>query len=145
MTRRVSLPGADELFRSTVEPNLAPSPEDSTPKMSPEIAEAVNATGAPGPQQVVQSPRATASDIQPELRGDPKQSSPKHDQKVTFYCTDEELTRLERARLTLRAEHRLPCDRGRLVRAALAEVLGDFESHGASSALLRRLKGPQNH
>jgi len=65
---------------------------------------------------------------------------PKHEEKVTFYCTDEELTRLERARLALRAEHRLPTDRGRIVRASLGEILDDFESKGADSRLVRRLR-----
>jgi hypothetical protein len=65
---------------------------------------------------------------------------PRHDEKVTFYCTASDLTRIERARLALRAEHRVASDRGRIVRAALAEILDDFESNGSSSALVRRLR-----
>ena len=65
---------------------------------------------------------------------------PRHDEKVTFYCTASDLTRIERARLALRADHKLASDRGRIVRAALAEILDDFESQGSSSALVRRLR-----
>jgi hypothetical protein len=65
---------------------------------------------------------------------------PKHEEKVTFYCTPEELTRLERARLSLRADHRLPTDRGKIVRAALAQILDEFETQGASSLLISRLR-----
>src|SRR5438046_149709 len=61
---------------------------------------------------------------------------PRHDEKVTFYCTASDLTRIERARLALRAEHKLASDRGRIVRAALAEILDDFESNGSSSSLV---------
>ncbi|MGH2687724.1 MAG: hypothetical protein ACRDKW_02795 [Actinomycetota bacterium] len=65
---------------------------------------------------------------------------PRHEEKVTFYCTPEDLTRLERARLTLRADHRLPTDRGKIVRAALAHILDDFEARGAESVLVASLK-----
>ncbi|MGH2704822.1 MAG: hypothetical protein ACRDJ4_06950 [Actinomycetota bacterium] len=64
---------------------------------------------------------------------------PRHEEKVTFYCTGAELTRLESVRLALRAHHRLASDRGRIVRAALAEILDDFEARGPSSILVRRL------
>src|SRR5207253_9270040 len=65
---------------------------------------------------------------------------PRHDEKVTFYCTASDLTRIERARLALRAEHKLASDRGRIVRAALTEILDDFEARGAESALVRHLQ-----
>ena len=68
---------------------------------------------------------------------------PRHDEKVTFYCTASDLTRIERARLALRAEHKLASDRGRIVRAALAEILDDFDKNGAQSALVRRLQDGQ--
>lgn len=61
----------------------------------------------------------------------------------TFYCTASDLTRIERARLALRAEHKLASDRGRIVRAALAEILDDFDKHGADSALVQRLQDGQ--
>jgi hypothetical protein len=144
VTRRASLPGADELFRSTTEPNSPRAPEQLVPERAPEIAEPVNPRETSDPQ-ATQPPGSVAGEIQPQLQRAAEQRSPKHGQKVTFYCTDEELTRLERARLTLRADHRLACDRSRLVRAALAEVLGEFESEGARSRLVRRLKDAEPH
>lgn len=116
MTRRASLPGADELFRRTAEES-AESPSDQEQSPSPAVQKATNL-------QVAKEPKG-----------------PKHDEKVTFYCTAAELTRLERARLTLRADHGVPSDRGRIVRAALVEALDDFESRGSNSGLLRRLQG----
>jgi hypothetical protein len=76
--------------------------------------------------------------IQPAQGPEPP-GKPKHDEKITFYCTAPELHRLERARLMLRTDHRISADRGRIVRAALAEVLEEFEAKGTSSALFRRL------
>ena len=46
---------------------------------------------------------------------------------------------LEKARLALRGEHGVSADRGRIVRAALAYVLEDFEARGDDSILLRHL------
>jgi phage tail protein X len=48
---------------------------------------------------------------------------------------------LERARLTLRGEHGLAVDRGRIVREALAVVLADLDDKGEASILVRRLHG----
>ena len=118
VSRRVNLPGAEELFRRTVEPRRAGEEREKDP--------------APPPVTVVAS-EATGEKEEETTR-------PKHGAKVAFYCTDEELTRLERARLTLRADHRITSDRGKLVRVALAEVLDDFEARGPQSRLVRRLK-----
>jgi hypothetical protein len=62
---------------------------------------------------------------------------------VTFYCTNADLTALDGARLTLRADHGVGADRGKVVRAALAYVLEDFEARGGDSILLRRLQEEQ--
>ncbi len=43
----------------------------------------------------------------------------RHDEKMTVYVTADELLDLEHARLTLRRDHGLAVDRGRLVREAL--------------------------
>lgn len=64
----------------------------------------------------------------------------KHDTKITVYISQEELLALEHARLALRGAHDLVVDRGRLVREAVAVVLGDFEAHGEDSVLVRRLR-----
>ena len=63
----------------------------------------------------------------------------RHDEKMTVYVTSEELLALEHARLSLRGQHGLAVDRGRLVREAIALVLAEFEAQGADSALVRRL------
>lgn len=69
----------------------------------------------------------------------PPKKGPKHQEKVTFYCTPEELIGLEKARLALRGDHGIAADRGKIVRAALHYVLEDFEARAADSILLREL------
>ncbi len=49
---------------------------------------------------------------------------------------------LEKARLTLRSEHGVAADRGKIVRAALAYVLEDFQARSHDSILLRKLTEP---
>jgi hypothetical protein len=63
----------------------------------------------------------------------------RHDEKVTVYCTTEELMDLENARLLLRREHGIAVDRGRIVREALAQVLSELERDGADATLVKRL------
>ncbi|SDD77105.1 hypothetical protein [Actinokineospora iranica] len=112
MTRRISLPGAAELYQST-------------PANPPEQADWFDpATPAE------QAPR-------PPVRPTPRQ---KHTSKITVYVSDEELLALEHARLALRATHGLAVDRGRVVREAVAVVLADLDEHGEDSVLVRRLR-----
>jgi hypothetical protein len=66
----------------------------------------------------------------------------RHEEKITVYCSRDELLDLEMARLALRVDHGLAVDRGRIVREALAVVLADLESKGADSILVRRLREP---
>jgi hypothetical protein len=68
--------------------------------------------------------------------------APRHDEKITFYCTSEDLMAIEKTRLALRSEHGVAADRGRIVRAALAYVLEDFEARSHDSILLRKLTEP---
>lgn len=63
----------------------------------------------------------------------------RHDDKITVYVSRDELVRLEQARLTLRADHGLAVDRGRIVREAIAAALDDLDARGADADLLRRL------
>jgi hypothetical protein len=63
----------------------------------------------------------------------------KHDEKMTVYVTSEELLELEHARLTMRSQHGLVVDRGRLVREALHIVLADLAEKGEDSLLVQRL------
>jgi hypothetical protein len=114
---RASLPGAEELFRRTAERDPSREPAD---------------------QQDAKSTKLQVATDRPPAQTDSKKG-PKHDEKVTFYCTGEDLMALERARLKLRSEHGVAADRGRIVRAALAYVLEDFEARADDSILLRRL------
>jgi hypothetical protein len=116
MARRVSLPSADDLFRTTQEDKAAKA----------------RGAAARGPVHAVPD--------QPEPEAPRKPSGRvKHDEKMTVYVTAQELLDLEHARLALRAEHGLAVDRGRMVREALHLVLADLEQNGESSALVRRL------
>lgn len=62
----------------------------------------------------------------------------RHEEKVTFYCTREELLALERARLALR-EYGINADRGRLVREAVVYMMADLDASGPASILAERL------
>ena len=64
----------------------------------------------------------------------------RHDEKITVYLSPEELVDLEQARLSLRQEHGLAVDRGRIVREALALVLAELEQRGDAATIVRRLR-----
>ncbi|MFA9445160.1 hypothetical protein [Egicoccus sp. AB-alg6-2] len=118
MNRRASLPGADELFRSTAGRDERPRSErsrtdDSRPR----------ARLAPAPE--AESPEASGR--------------VRHDQKITVYLTAQELLDLEQARLRLRADFDIAVDRGRIVREAIAELLQELYERGPDSAMVRRL------
>jgi hypothetical protein len=128
--RRASLPGADLLFG---EPRAARTEEPAKPAAVKSAVEAQVAAESvePSVQPPAQAPKASPAKV--------SAPRPRHEEKVTFYCTDSDLTRLEAARLDLRANHRLASDRGRIVRAAIAEILDDFDARGANSLLVKRL------
>jgi hypothetical protein len=63
----------------------------------------------------------------------------RHEEKITVYVSAEELLALEQARLTLRAQHGMAVDRGRIVREAVAALLADLEANADDSELVRRL------
>ncbi|WP_323368687.1 hypothetical protein [Nocardioides sp. dk884] len=89
-----------------------------------------------------------AAEVEPEAAAEPA-AAPKtprkpsgrvrHDEKMTVYVTSEELLEIEHARLSLRRNHGLAVDRGRLVREAVSLVLADLEANGEDSILVRRL------
>ena len=158
MSRHVSLPGAAELFRVTesAEPAAAPAAA-ATLNASPrqETARAVDL--APEPRGG-QASRPVSSAPVPEDDWEPVATRPlrrrrpagadrrptgreRHEEKITVYCSAEELIDLEQARLTLRGEFGMAVDRGRIVREAIAVVLADLEAKGEASILLRRLRG----
>jgi hypothetical protein len=124
----VSLPSADDLFRTT--------------KEGQDKGEARGGPGKPS-TRAVHAVHAVPDRPEPRLPEDESRRKPsgrvKHDEKMTVYVTADELHELEHARLTLRSEHGLVVDRGRLVREALHLVLADLELNGEASALVRRL------
>jgi hypothetical protein len=124
MPRRVSMPGADELFRSTAAGRAAAHQEATQEKEASAAADRTSASSAPG----------TASS------GARASGRVKHDEKMTVYLTSDELLALEQARLRLRSMVGRNVDRGRLVRAALAIALDDLDAQGDSSAVVRRLE-----
>ena len=65
----------------------------------------------------------------------------KHDEKITVYISQDELLALETARLTLRGQHGVAADRGRIVREAISVLLADLGERGDDSVLVRRLRG----
>ena len=189
MSRRPSLPGAAELFRSTGGPGGAPeTPEPTDPRRPPErAADRLARLGAPREEEPAAAPAAPASPadefetgaplralstepvrgLRPSTEDDFAESLPprtparirqtrrqplrggadrrpsgreKHDEKITVYCSAEELFELERARLALRGDHGMVVDRGRIVREAVAVVLADLDAKGESSILVRRLR-----
>ncbi|MEV7547495.1 MULTISPECIES: hypothetical protein [unclassified Streptomyces] len=159
MSRRVSLPGADELFRTTGGTALQSSSprrgaDEASPAAGAEHAAAAPADGtarttgdgpAVGAQRRPQEGSASAGPRQGKGQGRGANRRPsgreRHDEKITVYVSAEELMDLEHARLVLRGEHGLAVDRGRIVREAVAVVLADLESRGDASILVRRLRG----
>ncbi|MPY79263.1 MAG: cobyrinic acid a,c-diamide synthase [Actinophytocola sp.] len=120
MTRRVSLPGASELFFRTTATS-----ESSTESYGGSTEKATPAQ------------RGSEEESATGRRAAPRK---KHDSKITVYLSSEQLLALEQARLGLRGTHGLAVDRGRLVREAVAVMLEDFEANGEDSVLVRRLR-----
>jgi hypothetical protein len=91
------------------------------------------------------TPAPATQVLQPRVatRGRPakKADRAKHDEKITVYISAEELLALESARLSLRAQHGVAADRGRIVREAVAVLLADLAERGDDSVLVRRLTG----
>ncbi|WP_394339826.1 hypothetical protein [Murinocardiopsis flavida] len=154
----MTLPGAADLFfRQTSAPSSEPAepappaappeplrepPPEPRPEAQPEPPSRATTTGTAVPEPAapasarVRRPRVTKpSSPQPSGRQ-------RHDEKITVYISATELLALEQTRLTLRADHGLSADRGRIVREAVAVLLADFEEHGDGSMLVQRLDGP---
>ena len=137
MSRRASLPGADELFRSTT-PSLS-AVRDSLPESSP-LAPVSHAPVAP-----ISSPQKKGVRTTQRRRVASVEHSPsgreKHDEKITVYLSPEELFDLDQARLMLRGDLGLAADRGRIVRESIAVIIADLQAKGDQSILARRLRG----
>jgi hypothetical protein len=132
MSPRATLPGADELFRATApEPSATGTERGSVDGSEPtDATSTVPAAAGPGG-------RRTARTV--HRSGGGTSGRERHDEKITVYVSAAELVDLEQARLSLRAEHGIAVDRGRIVREALAVVLADLESKHGDSILVRRL------
>ncbi|CAB4701057.1 MAG: hypothetical protein F2672_03060 [Actinobacteria bacterium] len=129
MSRRVSLPGADELFRQTTTlsavPSQTPTPIEDVPTAPIISKKSVRTTSRR---------RVNSFDRSPSGRE-------RHDEKITVYLSPEELYDLEQARLALRGDLGLAVDRGRIVRESLAIIIADLETKGDQSIIARRLRG----
>ena len=138
MSRRVSLPGADELFRQTTTLNSVnslsavptPAPSDVDAATTPEL------TSVSSKKSVRTTPRRRVNTFDKSPSG-----RERHDEKITVYLSPEELYDLEQARLALRGDLGLAVDRGRIVRESLAIIIADLESKGDQSIIARRLRG----
>ena len=132
MSRRVTLPGADELFRATS--SGTSSPAGAT-------GDDVDRDGEDA-RVIDHAPTVTPLRARPAARNGSRRPSgrEKHEEKITVYVSPTELVDLEHARLALRADHGLAVDRGRIVREAMAVVIADLEAKGADSILVRRLR-----
>lgn len=162
--RRVSLPGASELFRSTAKHNSfgdtdkahdgLDDVEQRTSSDPGASARSGNGTrqGHGGRQTAAADASADAQGSTEDSRAATTNSSAtrgttgsrrgsgrvRHDEKITVYVSTEELLALENARLQLRAQG-VAADRGRIVREAIAIALADLDLRGTKSALVTRL------
>ncbi|MDR1807754.1 MAG: hypothetical protein LBR33_07590 [Propionibacteriaceae bacterium] len=119
MPRRVDLPGASELFRSTGTP-----PKPVTRVTASTAKATAGAAGAAGRRRA-----------EPPLEASGRV---RHDEKITVYVSAEELIALEQARLRLRQEG-IAVDRGRMVRGAIASALDDLRARGLKADIVQRL------
>jgi len=134
MTRRASLPGADELFKQN-SPALSAVREMAPETAAPAATQA--ATPAPKAKKGVRSiPRRRVVSVDKSPSG-----RERHDEKITVYLSPDELFDLDQARLSLRGDLGLAVDRGRIVRESIAVIIADLEQKGDQSILARRLRG----
>jgi hypothetical protein len=159
VTRRPVLPGAAELFRRT---DAEPAPEvTELPSISATVSSPALRGGArrgdgaaettapltlvPGgaddtdPLAGFRPPPPPAP--APPRRGRAQRAErTRHDEKITVYISADELLALESARLTLRGQHGVAADRGRIVREAINVLLADLAERGEDSVLVARLR-----
>ncbi len=153
MSRRITLPGADELFRATGATGheaaaadlVAPRPLSVAPDPAPDHD--LPGTGAGNAAVAVGGPSRSRGGVRQTARPRTRKGQERtpsgrerHDEKITVYLSPEELVELEHARLSLRQDHGLAVDRGRIVREALSVVLAELDARGDSSTIVRRLR-----
>jgi hypothetical protein len=136
MTRRASLPGADELFRANT-PALSAVRQVAEPIQTSAPVSSVTQSATPKTKKGVRTisrRRVTAAEKSPSGRE-------LHEEKITVYLSSDELFDLDQARLMLRGDLGLAVDRGRIVRESIAVIIADLEAKGDQSILARRLRG----
>ena len=136
MTRRASLPGADELFRANT-PALSAVRQVAEPIQTSAPVTSVTQGATPKTKKGVRTisrRRVTAAEKSPSGRE-------LHEEKITVYISTDELFDLDQARLMLRGDLGLAVDRGRIVRESIAVIIADLEAKGDQSILARRLRG----
>ena len=155
MSRRASLPGADELFRRTsgateVEseplPDAVSSPESTSSNAAVLVSLAVvdDSEQVPAGIDGADAGLVRRAPVRRRTKSGADRTSTgreRHDEKITVYVSPEELVDLEQAKLVLRAQHGLAIDRGRIVREAISVVIADLDAKGEESILVRRLRG----
>jgi hypothetical protein len=134
MTRRASLPGADELFR-TNSPALSAVRQSATEPIVETPSTSVAPTRSSSKKGVRSIPRRRVTSVEKSPTG-----RERHDEKITVYLSADELFDLDQARLMLRGDLGLAVDRGRIVRESIAVIVADLEAKGDQSILARRLR-----
>ena len=138
MSRRASLPGADELFRSTT-PALS-AVRDALPDTSSVAPQSTQNATAPVVRTQKKGVRTTSRRRVANVDRSPS-GRERHEEKITVYLSPEELFDLDQARLLLRGDLGLAADRGRIVRESIAVIIADLEAKGDQSIIARRLRG----
>ena len=137
MTRRASLPGADELFKQNSPALSAVREIAAEPAAQTAQSTAPTPSAAPKAKKGVRSiPRRRVVSVDKSPSG-----RERHDEKITVYLSPDELFDLDQARLSLRGDLGLAVDRGRIVRESIAVIIADLEQKGDQSILARRLRG----
>ena len=134
MTRRASLPGADELFRSN-SPALSAVRQSAPEPVIEATSTSVAPTRSSSKKGVRTIPRRRVTTVEKSPTG-----RERHDEKITIYLSSDELFDLDQARLMLRGDLGLAVDRGRIVRESIAVIVADLEAKGDQSILARRLR-----
>jgi hypothetical protein len=134
MTRRASLPGADELFR-TNSPALSAVRQSAPEPVVEASTNSVAPTRSSSKKGVRSIPRRRVTAVEKSPSG-----RERHDEKITVYLSADELFDLDQARLMLRGDLGLAVDRGRIVRESIAVIVADLEAKGDQSILARRLR-----
>ena len=134
MTRRASLPGADELFR-TNSPALSAVRQSAPEPVIEASSTSVAPTRSSSKKGVRSIPRRRVTTVEKSPSG-----RERHDEKITIYLSSDELFDLDQARLMLRGDLGLAVDRGRIVRESIAVIVADLEAKGDQSILARRLR-----